>query len=107
VEGVCERAVRNESQQNVFTMSGLSMEGVQGDLIALQILYTKTVFKGLAMSDTDWVRRCEDRLHEQWPRASREDLEETARELHAHDHWRNQRAEEAAVTWLRLGVLVH
>ena len=50
------------------------------------------------MTDTEWVRRCADRLHEQWPRASREDLEETARELHAQDHWRGQPAEEAAVT---------
>lgn len=59
------------------------------------------------MNETEWVRLCADRLHQQWPRASREDLEDTARELLAQDHWRSQPAELAAVTWLRLGVLVH
>ncbi|MFT3857471.1 MAG: hypothetical protein QM742_08240 [Aquabacterium sp.] len=41
------------------------------------------------MSDIEWGQRCADRLQQQWPRASLEDLEDTA------------------VTWLRLGVLVH
>lgn len=59
------------------------------------------------MSDVEWVQRCADRLQQQWPRASREDLEDTARELHRQEHWREQPAEDAAVTWLRLGVLVH
>ena len=59
------------------------------------------------MTDIEWVSRCADRLQQQWPRASRCDLEDTARELHAQEHWREQDAEVAATTWLQLGVLVH
>lgn len=47
-----------------------------------------------------------NRLHQQWPRASREDLEDTARELLAQDQWRSLPAEFAAVTRLWLGVLL-
>jgi hypothetical protein len=59
------------------------------------------------MNEFDWVSRCADRLQQQWPRASRDDLEDTARELYEQDHWRMQDAELAATTWLQLGVLVH
>lgn len=59
------------------------------------------------MSDAEWVSRCADRLQEQWPRAQRDALEETARELMQQGRWRECAGEEAAVRWLRLGVLVH
>lgn len=58
------------------------------------------------MNEPDWINRCADRLQEQWPRAKRQELEDTARELLEQAHWRNRSAEEAAVTWLRLGVHV-
>lgn len=54
----------------------------------------------------DWVRRCADRLYEQWPRADREILEDTAMDLLGAEKWRRLSPEVAAVAWLRQGVLV-
>ena len=53
----------------------------------------------------DWIRRCADRLCEQWPRADREDLEDAAMDLLGTEKWRRLRPEVAAVAWLRQGVL--
>ena len=55
---------------------------------------------------TNWIRRCADRLQEQWPRADREDLEDTAMELLGSEKWRRLNPEVAAVAWLCQGVLV-
>jgi hypothetical protein len=54
----------------------------------------------------DWIRRCADRLYEQWPRADREILEDTAMDLLGSEKWRRLNPEVAAVAWLRQGVLV-
>jgi hypothetical protein len=54
----------------------------------------------------DWIRRCADRLYEQWPRADREVLEDTAMDLLGSEKWRRLNPEVAAVAWLRQGVLV-
>ena len=54
----------------------------------------------------DWIRRCADRLHEQWPTTEREDLEEAAMDLLGSEKWRRLSPEVAAVAWLRQGVLV-
>jgi hypothetical protein len=67
---------------------------------------TKHGDKELWMNDPDWISQCADRLQKQWPRATRQELEETARELLEKEHWRIHSAEEAAVMWLRLGVQV-
>ena len=53
----------------------------------------------------DWIRRCADRLQEQWPRADREILEDTAMDLLGAEKWRRLSPEVAAVAWLRQGVL--
>lgn len=53
----------------------------------------------------DWIRRCAHRLYEQWPRADREDLEDTAKDLLSTEKWCRLRPEVAAVAWLRQGVL--
>lgn len=62
--------------------------------------------KGPSMNEPDWISRCADRLQLQWPRADRQELEKTARDLLEQEHWRNHAAEEAAVMWLSLGVRV-
>jgi hypothetical protein len=51
----------------------------------------------------DWIRRCADRFQEQWPRADREILEDTAMDLLGIEKWRRLSPEVAAVAWLRQG----
>lgn len=57
------------------------------------------------MDPTQWVSRCADRLRRQWPHAMTEELEAAARDLLADPKWREMEPEQAAVEWLRLGVL--
>ncbi len=68
------------------------------------ILFIHTVLE-LVMSEVEWISCCADRLQQQWPRAQRDELEETARELSHQDHWRCHRGDEAAFMWLQLGGL--
>lgn len=75
--------------------------------VVAKVLYKITVLLGVVMNEVEWIKQCADRLQQQWPRANRKDLEDAARELLAKEYWRTQPAEIAAVTWLRLGVLVH
>lgn len=57
------------------------------------------------MSETEWVSVAAARLRAQWPLVPEEQLEDTARELWQHACWRDQPPVQAAVEWLRLGVL--
>ena len=55
------------------------------------------------MDQQEWIARCAERLHQQWPRTVREKPEQTAEELNRHVTWRQYGPEVAAVMWLRLG----
>ena len=57
------------------------------------------------MSGEEWVWRCAQRLRRQWPSVSIGDLEDTAAELFGVEHWRRMTPQDAAVEWLRQGVL--
>jgi hypothetical protein len=52
----------------------------------------------------EWISRCIERLHVQWPRASREDLEELAEELHGLTLRHVEQPESAAQDWLKQGI---
>ena len=54
--------------------------------------------------DMQWVALCAERLREQWPRADRTSLEETARELWAAENSRAFEPRQAAEKWLRRGI---
>lgn len=55
------------------------------------------------MDQQEWIARCADRLHQQWPRAAQRQLEQQAQELNRHRQWGQYGPEVAAVMWLRLG----
>lgn len=55
------------------------------------------------INDTEWVSRCADRLQHQWPHATREAVEDSARGLLGDHRWRMLAPEVAGVVWLRLG----
>lgn len=57
------------------------------------------------MSEVEWVRIAAARLRVQWPLVPEEQLTETAVQLWQHRCWRDQPPVDAAVEWLRLGVL--
>jgi len=58
----------------------------------------------LNMNAAEWTWKCAERLHEQWPRVDRADLEHLAEALHAEDRWRGLAPDEAALEWLRQGI---
>jgi hypothetical protein len=57
------------------------------------------------MSAAEWIYRCSARLHRQWPGLSVVDMDETARELWQQERYRSLPPGDAAVEWLRQGVL--
>ncbi len=56
------------------------------------------------MNEHEWTWRCAERLHEQWPRVDRVDLENVAEALHREERWRGLEPDEAALEWLRQGI---
>jgi hypothetical protein len=56
------------------------------------------------MDRQEWVGRCVGRLHEQWPRAAREQLQEVAEELHGLALRHVEQPESAALDWLKQGI---
>ena len=52
-----------------------------------------------------WQARCAARLRVQWPRLQAKDTDEAAAELWNDDQLREMEPEQAAVEWLRRGVL--
>jgi hypothetical protein len=58
------------------------------------------------MDQQEWIARCAERLHQQWPLTDHQKPEQTAEALNRLDQWRCQGPEVAAVMWLRLGAPV-
>jgi hypothetical protein len=56
------------------------------------------------MERQEWVARCSLRLHEQWPRVPREQLEEVAEELRGRALRQLDEPELAASEWLQRGM---
>ena len=56
------------------------------------------------MNAAEWTWKCAERLHEQWPRVDRADLEHLAEALLVEDRWKCMEPNEAAVEWLRQGI---
>jgi len=54
------------------------------------------------MNATEWTLRCAERLHEQWPRVDRSDLEHLAWALLSEPHWQGMDPCAAALEWLEL-----
>ncbi|HZE92126.1 MAG TPA: hypothetical protein VE029_10550 [Rhizobacter sp.] len=54
------------------------------------------------INDIEWVSRCADRLQHHWPHASRQAMEDCARDLLGDRRWRRLAPEVAGVVWLRL-----
>lgn len=57
------------------------------------------------MDALTWQARCAARLRVQWPRLQAVETGEAAAELWADEHLRKMEPEQAAVEWLRRGVL--
>jgi hypothetical protein len=51
-----------------------------------------------------WTWKCAERLHEQWPRVDRVDIENIAEALHREDRWRALEPAVAATQWLAQGI---
>lgn len=58
------------------------------------------------MDTREWVFRCSARLHAQWPRLPRDQLDEVASDLGSDHRWRDMTPETAAVNWLSQGIPV-
>jgi hypothetical protein len=56
------------------------------------------------MTPAEWTWTCAERLHEQWPRVDRVDLEHLAEALHREERWRALEPSEAALGWLAQGI---
>ena len=56
------------------------------------------------MNAAEWTWKCAERLHEQWPRVDRVDLEHLAEALHTEDRWKGMEPDDAALEWLRQGI---
>jgi hypothetical protein len=56
------------------------------------------------MNAHEWTWRCAERLHEQWPRVDRVDLEHLAEALRAEERWQSMEPTEAALAWLTQGI---
>jgi hypothetical protein len=56
------------------------------------------------MDRQEWVSRCIGRLHVQWPRAARVELEELAVELYGQTLRHCEQPESAAFDWLKQGI---
>lgn len=56
------------------------------------------------MNSIEWTLRCAERLHEQWPRVDRSDLESLADALQAEERWKWMEPQDAAVQWLSQGI---
>ena len=69
------------------------------------ILYVHTVFWGIIMDPQEWQRGFAARLQNQWPTIPIDELLDAAGDLWRDEHWRAMLPEEAAETWLKLGVL--
>lgn len=60
---------------------------------------------GSIMDAQEWQRGFAARLQNQWPTIPIDDLLDAAGDLWCDEHWRAMSPEEAAVRWLKLGVL--
>ena len=60
--------------------------------------------EGTNMNSVEWTLKCAERLHEQWPRVDRSDLEHLADALQAEDRWKWMEPQDAAVQWLSQGI---
>ena len=58
-----------------------------------------------AMNSDDWTLKCAERLHRQWPRVDRADLEHLAWALVSEPYWQGMDPGEAAVEWIEQGSL--
>ena len=56
------------------------------------------------MTPAEWTWTCAERLHEQWPRVDRVDLEHLAESLHREERWRTLEPSDAALGWLAQGI---
>jgi hypothetical protein len=54
---------------------------------------------------SEWIDRCSTRLQEQWRTVDPTQLDDMAIDLWRDPHWRAMPPEQAAVEWLRQGVL--
>jgi hypothetical protein len=54
---------------------------------------------------SEWIDRCSKRLQEHWRTVRPEQLDDVAIELWREPQWRALPPEEAALEWLRQGVL--
>lgn len=57
------------------------------------------------MDAQEWQRGFAARLQNQWPTIPIDELLDAAGDLWRDEHWRAMSPEEAAVRWLKLGVL--
>ena len=53
----------------------------------------------------EWIDRCSKSLQEHWRTVAPERLDDVAGDLWAESSWRAMTPEQAAVEWLKLGVL--
>ena len=56
------------------------------------------------MNAAEWTWKCAQRLHEQWPRVDRVDLEHLAEALHVENQWNCMEPADAAERWLQQGL---
>jgi hypothetical protein len=56
------------------------------------------------MNAEEWVTRCADRLHEQWPRVPDDQLREVAAQLRRDAERQLDEPENTASQWLRQGI---
>ena len=54
---------------------------------------------------SEWIDRCSIRLQQHWHHVEPTQLDDVAIDLWGDEHWRRMAPEEAAVEWLKLGVL--
>lgn len=56
------------------------------------------------MDPVVWTWRFAARLHEQWPRVDRVDLEHLAEALQREERWQAMEPDDAALAWLAQGI---
>ena len=56
------------------------------------------------VNTNEWAWKCAERLHQQWPRVDRVDLEHLAEALLTDERWRLLEPQTAADEWLRQGI---
>jgi hypothetical protein len=56
------------------------------------------------MTSEQWIFRCAQQLHQQWPRVDRSDLEHVASSLWNEPRWQSIEPSAAAIAWIAQGI---